>query len=221
MSTISVSKRSQIGAGLNKLRAQGILPAVVYGHKVEPAHISVDKNAFAKIYRQAGESTLIDLVIAGAKEVKVLIKEVQFHPITNQPIHIDFYKVSMDEKLTADIPLRFVGEPKAVKELGGILVRNIDHLKVECLPKDLVHEIEIDITGLAELEQSYHVKDIKLPPGLKLLTASEDIAVTILRPRTEAELEKDKGEVKEDISQVGKVEAEEEVSEENSADDKK
>jgi len=206
MSTISVSKRSQIGAGLNKLRAQGILPAVVYGHKVEPAHISVDKNAFAKIYRQAGESTLIDLVIAGAKEVKVLIKEVQFHPITNQPIHIDFYKVSMDEKLTADIPLRFVGEPKAVKELGGILVRNIDHLKVECLPKDLVHEIEIDITGLAELEQSYHVKDIKLPPGLKLLTASEDIAVTILRPRTEAELEKDKGEVKEDVSKVAKVE---------------
>ncbi len=221
MPTLSVNSRSVTGTGLNKLRRQGILPGVVYGHGVAPLNIGVDKIAFTKVYRQTGESSLLDLVINSGKPVKVLIQEVQYHPRTEQPVHVDFHQVRMDERLTAEIPLKFIGEPRAVKELGGVLLKNLDHLKVECLPSDLVHEIEVDVTELAVLEQSLHVKDISLPPGLKLLTALDDIVTTVAAPRTEAELEQIKSEVKEDVSQVEKVEAEKETNEEASTDSKK
>ncbi|MBU1039372.1 50S ribosomal protein L25 [Patescibacteria group bacterium] len=206
MIKLSVSSRSDQGKTVKKIRTQGLVPGVVYGNSVDNQPVSVDKLVFDKIYRQVGESSLFDLVVDGREPVKVLVKEVQIHPTTGQVRHVDFHQIKMDEKLTVEVPIKFIGEPKAVKELGGILVKNISSIEVECLPKDLVHEIEVDITGLAEFNKGLLIKEIKLPQGLKLISGGEEVLVVVTEPRSEAELEELKQEVKEDVSKIAKVE---------------
>jgi len=208
MATLSATPRTILGKHVRSLRNNGTLPAVIYGHGVKPASLSLDRTAFEKVYRQVGESTLLDLVLDGANPVKVLVHGVQHHPVSGEVQHVDFHQVRMDEQLTADIPLKFVGEPKAVKDLGGILVKNLDHLKVECLPSALVHEITVDISGLSEFNQGLTVKDIVVPAGIKVLTPLEELAAVVTAPRSEAELAELKSEVKEDVTKVEKVEGE-------------
>ena len=122
---------------------------------------------------------------------KVLINDIQRHPLSGQIIHIDFYKVKMTEKLTTDIPLVFVGESKAVKELGGILVKTLDHVKVECLPQDLVHELTVDLSSINTFDDAIHVSDLSLPSGLKVLTHGEEAIARVQPPRTEEEFKAD------------------------------
>lgn len=191
---------------MRRLRHQGAIPGVVYGHGAKTASVAVERQSFDKVYRQAGESSLVDLVVDGAKPVKVLIQEVQVHPLNGAVQHIDFHQVRMDEKLQTDVPLKFVGESKAVKDLGGILVKNTDHLKVECLPQDLVHELVVDISVLVELDQSLHAKDVLLPAGIQMLTSPGELIAIVTPPRSEAELAELKAEVKEDVGVVEKVE---------------
>jgi large subunit ribosomal protein L25 len=215
MITLSVTSRETLGKSVKKLRQQGAVPAVIYGHGVKSIPATVERIAFDKVYKQVGESSLVDLVVDSGQPIKVLVQEVQFHPTTGAAQHVDFYQVRMDEKLEVDIPLKFVGEAPAVKELGGILIKAVAELKIECLPKDLVHEIEVDITSLAEFNQSLHVKDIKLPVGFKVLSPSHDeMVVTVAQPRSEAELAALKTEVKEDVSGVETVKPEKAKDEE-------
>ena len=124
---------------------------------------------------------------AGAS-VKVLIQDVAKHYLTLKPIHVDFYQVSMTEKLTADIPLKFIGEASAVKELGAVLVKNLQEVKVECLPGDLVHEIEIDLAALKAFGDAIAVKHIVPPPGVTILNKSEEILILAQAPRAEEEV---------------------------------
>ncbi len=206
MTTLAVTSRSITGKLVRSLRHRGAIPGVIYGHGVKPSAVTINRSEFEKVYRQVGESTLVDLVLDDSKPVKVLVQEVQHNPTSGAPVHVDFHQVRMDEKLTADIPLNFVGEPKAVKDLGGILIKNLDHLKVECLPSALVHEITVDISGLSELNHGLLVKEITIPAGLELLTPADEVAVIVAPPRSEAELAELKAEVKEDVSAVEKVE---------------
>jgi large subunit ribosomal protein L25 len=206
MTTLQVSTRTILGKLVRSVRHTGSIPGVIYGHGVTPAAISVDRLAFEKAYRQVGESTLVDLVLDGGKPIKVLVQEVQHDPRSGTPTHVDFHQVRMDEELMADIPLNFVGEPKAVKDLGGILIKNLDHLKVKCLPSALVHEIIVDITGISELNRGFLVKEITIPAGLELITPADEVAVIVAPPRSEAELAELKTEVKEDVSAVEKIE---------------
>ena len=201
--TLSAASRKILGKQVKTLRRAGSVPAVIYGHGSESKVIAVDAISFDKVYRQAGESTLLDLSVDGAAPVKVLIQEVQYHPLSRAVRHVDFHQVRMDEKLEVDIPLKYVGEAPAVKELGGILVRAVGELKVKCLPSALVHEIEVDISPLKQFEEVLTVKDIKLPEGIEVLSPSmEEVIVTVTPPRSEAELAELKAEVKEDVSGV-------------------
>ena len=143
--TLQVQSRSQTGKQVARLREEGVLPAVVYGRGFDPKNISVDSHQFAKVFEAAGESTLLDLSIDQAKPVKVLIQDIQRDPLTHEFLHVDFHQVRMDEKLKAEIILKFMGEPPAVKELSGILVTTMSALPIECLPADLVHEIEVNL----------------------------------------------------------------------------
>ena len=226
--SLSAASRSEFGKRTKFLRKTGTVPGVLYGHGLEAKAVMVDALAFDKVYRQAGESTLIDLAIDDGTPTKVLIQEVQHNPVSNVVQHIDFHQVRMDEKLEVDIPIKFVGEAPAVKELGGILVKSVGELKVKCLPSSLVHEIELDISPLKEFEQSLAVKDIALPPGIEVLSPPmEEVVVTVTPPRSESELAELKAEVKEDVSGVeveekGKEEAEGEAeSKPASKEDKK
>lgn len=217
MTTLSVNTRAEFGKAVKSLRQKGKIPGVVYGHGISPLAVAVEANALDKVYRQVGESTLVDLTVDGGKAVKVLIQDVQLDPLKSIINHVDFNQVRMDEKLTIDIPLKFVGEAPAVKEFGGIFVKTIDHLKVECLPQDLVHEIEVDTLAMNELNKPLTISMIKIPAGLKVLAQEDEIIATVIPPRSEAELAELKTTpVAEDVAKVEKVEKEkkEEAAEE-------
>jgi large subunit ribosomal protein L25 len=172
-----------------KLRKVGTLPAVLYGNKVQNTPLSVSASEFDKIFKKAGESTLVELTTEDGKKHHVLIHDVQHHFLTSRPMHVDFLEVSMTEKLKANVALEFVGESDAVKMHGGVLVKLIDEIEVECLPSDLPHNLEIDLTGLKTLDDEIHVKDIKVPAKVTVLTEADELVVKVQAPRdVEAEL---------------------------------
>lgn len=185
---LEAKTREITGKKAKRFLKEGKILGVIYGHKVENKNIFLDAAAFKKVYGKAGESTLIDLTIDGDEPVKAIIKDTQMDLGGENFIHVDFHQVNMKEKLTTDIALKFVGESRAVKELGGMLLKNIDFIPVECLPKDLVHEIEVDISGLDDFNKSIHVKDIKMPAGIIALTDPEEAVVFVEAPRAAEEV---------------------------------
>lgn len=185
--SLTATKRASLGKLNNKLRKTGAIPAVLYGHNVETLNVQVNERDFAKVFKLAGESTLVNLTIDGQTK-PVLIQEVQSHYLTDKPIHIDFYAVNMSEKLKAKIPLHFTGEAQAVKSLGGTLVRNLSEIEVECLPADLPHALEIDISALNTFEDAVHVSDIKVTNKVTILTNSDEVVANVVAPRTEEEM---------------------------------
>lgn len=185
---LKASLRARLGNKTHALRREGLVPAVLYGHNIPSQNLEVDARVFEKIYKAAGESTLVDLQVGEGAPVKVLIQEVAKHHINLKPIHVDFYQVSMTEKLKVTIPLKFKGESAAIKELGGVLVKNLQELEVECLPQDLVHEIEVDISSLRTFEDALAVKDLKIPSGITVLTRAEETVVLAQAPKAEEEV---------------------------------
>jgi large subunit ribosomal protein L25 len=185
--TINSNPRTQTGKMTKALRKTGKVPAVVYGHKVESQNLEVDEREFRKVFKQAGENTIISLKVEN-KEIPVLIHDVQNHYLKDTPVHIDFYAVNMTEKLKANIPLDFVGESPAVKSLAGTLVKNMSEVEVECLPADLPHSIEVDISALENFESAIRVSDLKIPAKVELLTNPEETVATVAAPRSEEEM---------------------------------
>lgn len=184
---VEAQKRTSVGKGLHSLRDGGLLPAILYGHGVQNVPIQVLLSDFMKVYRHAGESTLLDLVVDGARPVKVIIHDVQHDPTTRVPLHADFHQVKMTEKLTTEIPLTFQGESRAVKELGAVLVKHLAEIKVECLPSDLVHEIVVDVSSLETVGSSFAVRDLPVPPHITILEKPDDIVVAVMQERHEEE----------------------------------
>lgn len=158
------------------------LPAVLYGKGRENVNLSLDLNDFVKIFEAAGESNLIELTVDGQEAVKVLVKEVQQELIKDRPRHVDFYQVNMKDKIKTEIPLHFIGESKAVRELGGIFLREIDGVEVECLPGDLVDHIDVDISSLNTFDDEIRLNDLKLPEGMRLLAETNEIIAQVAEP---------------------------------------
>jgi len=180
--------RDITGKKVKQLRSQGLIPAVLYGHGIKPENLSVAKNDFKKIFAEAGTSSLITLEIEGRAPIKVLVHEPQVDPVSDEPIHIDFYKVRMDEKIKTEIPIEFVGESEAVKQLDGSLVTNRDNIEIECLPNDLIPNVEVDISALKTFEDQICVKDIKVPEKIEVLTDKDEVIAFVEPPRSEEEL---------------------------------
>jgi len=152
---------------LKVLRKSGRVPIAVYGRGLATKHLVVKNLEFSRVMKAAGESSLITLEIPSQPSVSVLLKEVQLHPVKDTILHADLYQIRMDEEVEAEVQLVFVGEAPAVKEKGGNLVISMDHLKIKCLPKDLPHEITIDLTVLVEFGDSIQISSIALPTGVK------------------------------------------------------
>lgn len=190
--TLEAQPRNVLGKKTKSLRNNAQIPAVVYGPGVENQNLTLDARAFEKLYRAAGESSLVQLVIEAQEPAKVLIHDVAHEPLTGRPVHVDLYWVNMAEKLTAHIPLHFINEARAVKELAGILVKNVTEIEVRCLPENLVPEIDVNIEPLAELESSIKIKDLRLPKGIEVSShhAPDDIVVIVTPPLSEDELRK-------------------------------
>jgi large subunit ribosomal protein L25 len=206
---VHAQARTLLGKSVKTLRRQGILPAVVYGHEVQTRNIAVQQHEFNQTYRRAGESTLVDLVVDQGAPVKVIIQDVRRHPVTGDILHVDFHQVRMSEKIHAEIPLSFIGESVAVKELGGVLVKNVDHVEVEALPGDLLREIAVDISPMKTFEDIIHIRDLKLPTGITVLDQPDEVICLVTPPRSQQELEELEAKVEEKVEEVEGVQKEE------------
>lgn len=186
---INLTAEKREKGGIKKIIKDGYIPAVMYGPGAEPQNLKVKENEFSKIFTLAGESNLINLSIEGKSAGKVLVKDVQKDIVKDRIIHIDFYKVDMKKKITAMIPLEFMGEAKAVKELGATLVKSMDEVEAECLPEDLVDHIEVDLSGLNNFDDVVRIGDLKIPQGIKLANDLGDIIISALAPQKEEVVE--------------------------------
>lgn len=185
----NATSRTATGHQVKQLRREGILPAVIYGNIKETRSLSLDAHSFTKLYRQAGFSTIINLVIDDEKPVKVLIHDSSIHGVRDELTHIDFYAVNLKEKLTTEVPLIFTGVAPAVDVNGGIFVTVKSELEIECLPDNLPQHIDVSIEGLITFDDSIRIKDIKLPAGVTATGEAEDVIAAITEPISEAELD--------------------------------
>ena len=170
--------RKVLGKQVKTVRANGFTPATVYGKGVEPQTISVSAAAFKKVYSEAGETGLIELTIEEKKH-PVLIHTVQVHPITAAILHVEFHEVNLKEKVHAEVPIELIGEPIAIKEKIGVLMPLMDHIEVEALPTELPERIEVDITGLAAVNDQIIVGELTVPAVVTVLTDPTLIVVKI------------------------------------------
>src|SRR3989344_574414 len=176
MESIIAEKRDILGKKTRNLRKRGFLPAVVYGGGKNAESIAVKESDFMKLWKSAGESTVIELVLGGQKK-NALIHDVAIDPLKDKPIHADFYAVDMHKKTRVDVPIEFIGESEAVKA-GGVLVKVLHSLNIEALPKDLRHLISIDVSAIKTVGDSILVSDIEAPVGTRILdNPAETIAV--------------------------------------------
>lgn len=197
----------------NHVRKAGNIPAVLYGHNIKNVSLKLDGKTFAKAYKSAGETTLLDLHINGEDgQRSVLIHDVSLDPLKGDITHVDFYEVKKDQKIKTHIPLVFHGESEAVKSSGGVLVRNVHKIEVEALPKDLPREVVVDISSLKTFSDTIVLGDLKIPHGVKVFGDPKEIIAKAMPPRTEAELESLKQEVVMKVDEV-KVETEEKKKE--------
>jgi large subunit ribosomal protein L25 len=183
--------RELTGKKVKSLRDQNLIPAVLYGHGLKNQNLLVAKNEFLKIYDKSGESSLIDLQIKEAKPVKILIHDLQRNPETDEIIHVDFYQIKEDEKIKTHVKLEFVGEAPAVKELGGVLVKNFDEIEIECLPKDLelISEVKVDLSVLKTFNDAIHIRDLILPAKIKVLASPDEVVALITKVEEEKVVE--------------------------------
>ena len=173
---------------LDNLKKAGKMPAVFYGRKEKSTPISVSQADFQKIWKKAGEFSIVDLM-GKDEEHETLIKDVDIDPVSGSLRHADFYVVEKGKKLQVSVPLVFTGIAPAVKELGGILVKVIHELKIEAQPKDLPHTIEVDISSLSNFKSVVLAKDIKLTQGVSLVIGADEVVASIAEPVEEKEEE--------------------------------
>ncbi len=211
--TLNAKKRDLTGKKVSNLRKDGFIPASLYGHDTKPVNLMVDTKEFKKAFDKAGSSTLVDLIVTDGGNQKVLIHDVQFHPVSEVPLHADFYKIKMTEEIETEIPLEFIGESPAVKDLEGNLITNKKEIKIKCLPTDLISELQIDISGLKTFEDKILISDLKLPSGIEILEEPEDTIALVNPPRSEEELATMEEEAAADTEKAGieKIEADAEA----------
>ena len=189
-------------AKIEAARKKGQIPAIMYGHKSVPQMLWVDFLTFSKVYAVAGESSIINLAIGDKKQASVIVQDLAHDAMSNRISHIDFFEVSMNEELEAHIPLEFVNESPAVRELGGVLVKTLEEVTVSCLPKDLPHSITIDLSTLKDFSTHVQVKDLVLPSGVKVLNDELTTIVLVEAPRTEAQMAALDEKVEADVTKV-------------------
>lgn len=186
--TLAAEKRTTKG---EKSRLLGKIPAIVYGVEQKSESLDLGSTEFIKLYKAAGESTLVDLLVGGQNVGKVIIHEVQHDPVNDKVIHVDLMRINMNKEMTATIELHFIGEAPVVKEQGGTLVTTVHTIDVKCLPKDLVSHLDIDLGVIKTYENNIKIKDLKVPAGITIVKPhADDVIIKATRALTEDEIKK-------------------------------
>ena len=174
---LAVTKRDSAKT-VKALREEGFLPAVIYGRSEESTPISINRKAFEKVYKAAGESSVVTLTgLDGNKSA--LIQQVDVHPVSGALLHADLYAIAKGQKVTVSVPLEFDGVAPAVKDLGGILTKVMHEIEIECEPTELPHAIHVDVSVLATLEDQIKVKDLKFPKSAKVSIDMDEVVAMI------------------------------------------
>jgi large subunit ribosomal protein L25 len=168
---LAVNQREVTGKATKRLRKAGIIPANIYGHKEASQAIQVDATEFDRLRRSHGATGIVTLRILDSSDIQTaLIRHVQHNPVSGKVIHVDFFRITMNESVTVKVQLHFVGESPAVEDEGGVLLHLLETLEVECLARNIPEYIEVDIAPLTEIDSMIHAGDIQLPADIKLLT---------------------------------------------------
>src|SRR5712691_7589181 len=184
---LTATRRTALGrAAVRKIKAQGAVPAVVYGGKDKPEPLQIAKRDIANMLSHAsGENILVELEIDGEKSGRLaLVQEVQHSPLGGDILHVDFHAVSMDEMIEAEVPLEPTGTPTGVKTFGGLLEQNLRSLAIECLPRDLPDLISVDVSHL-DIGDAIHVRELPLPAGVTSRVPADLTAFSVLAPTVE------------------------------------
>jgi large subunit ribosomal protein L25 len=180
---LNASTRDLTGKRSRQLHREGKLAGIVYGHNTPPTSLTLDRLEFQKVFVKSGRTHLVDLVVDGSRAEKVLVREIQTHPRRLGPIHVDLYQVSLEEKITVEVPVHLVGESAAVKRGDADILQPIHALRVECLPTDIPEAFEVDLTPLEEIEAEMRVSELNVPKGVTVLADPEDLIVKIVHKR--------------------------------------
>lgn len=167
--SLKAESRSAVGHKTKRLRIQGILPATIYGKKVKSTSVQVKTDEFNKVYKEAGETGVVELSLD--KETRpMLIHNVQADPVSDLPLHVEFFQVDLKEKVKTKVPVEFIGESPVVVQKQGVLLTLLDEIEVEALPTDLPEKISVDVSGLSVVDQEFKVSDLKVPSEVTVLT---------------------------------------------------
>jgi large subunit ribosomal protein L25 len=184
---LAAADRELTGKAVKRLRHEGRLPAVVYGHGEASANVSVDAHEFELLRRSVGANALVDLAVEGGKARPVLLHDVQVHPVTRRPLHVDLFLVRMTEELTVDVPLVPVGVSAAVEDHSGTLLHVTESVRVKALPDHLPQSIEYSIESLVDFDAAVYLRDLSIPEDVTLLTDGDEVVAKVLPPRVEIE----------------------------------
>jgi large subunit ribosomal protein L25 len=214
---IDANTRSIFGKKSKQLRREGLVPAVIYG-KRDPVHIQLEKISLRRVLRQAGGNELIDINVEGAP-ITVLAREIQQHATRGDVLHVDFYEVDMKETIQADIRLVTTGQAAEELRQMGQVVQVLHDLTVECLPGDLISELEVDISGIASVDDVIYVSDLTPPAGITIITDPETAITSFDYFREEEEEEEEEellfGEEGEEVEVIAKGKATEDEADED------
>lgn len=174
--SLKARPRELLGRKVKQLRREGLIPGHVFGHNIKTVHVSVEEPELLKTFEEAGETSIIDLKVDHETR-PVLIRGVQNHPLTDKILHVDFYQVSLKEKVKVEVPLEIIGESPAIEKSIGVLLTPVSELEVEALPQNLPEKIEIDISKLENVGDAVHVKDLKIDREKIEIHADEELVV--------------------------------------------
>ena len=203
MLTLSILKRDE-KISRNQLKAEGKVPGVVYGPKTEAISVSIDAPQLLKVWKEAGESTIIEATI-GEEKHDVLIHEIQLEPVSNEIMHIDFYAIERGKKITVSVPIVFTGESPAEKG-GAVLNKTLHEIEVESMPRNLPKSIEVDLSALVETGSKISVSDLVAPEGVEFMNEPDETIASTSEAKEE--------EIPEDAPTIDDIEVEGEKKEE-------
>lgn len=180
METVKLSvKKRDMGVKAKEQRRQGFVTGEYYGKGVENISLAIPYQDFRKAYKKSGKSTILDLEIEGEKPTHALVHEVDYDPVSDEYIHVDFIHVDLDKEVSTKIPFVFVGVSPAVKDLQGTFNTAMDGVEVKCLARDLISSIEVDISSLVDFSSVIRVSDLKVPSTVTILTPLDGVIATV------------------------------------------
>lgn len=199
METINLEAKTReiVGRKVFELRNNNLIPAIVYGKKIQPINISVDEKTFKQVFKKAGDTTVIDLKIDD-KSHKVLIQNVDYTPTQSGIVHIEFLAISLTEKVKVKVPIVLINTEDP-KKLGGNLIHSLNEIEIESLPNNIPHQIEVDCSVFKEFGHTIYIKDLKLDDKIKILEDSDIPIVSFDEPeKIKEEIEKPETDNKEE-----------------------